>query len=386
MNNCPVFYRSLAGSTASKVQVELWDECLDTFDKKEYLKSFHLLMDYANAELRPKYGNAAGTSFKIPHGSIVLNLEIEGDSFSVKAPFLEVNQSSVVPLLRQICTLNFNNMDLAQIYLRDNRLDFEYSCKLNELNPYKMYYLLKEICMTGDKYDDEFVTKFGAKRVYEPIVKPFSPDKAERAYQVIQEFLKEALEYISYFESKRWYSMAWDMAGASLRKLDYYAHPQGQLINDLSQAISDMYDESISLPETVTRAKTYMQKLLDTDKATIMEDLYEVEFFISSKRRSTLQNIQENLEKVYDRSREGMANKAYMGLSLDILFNFYNMYYYNDLQEDVSQVVADAMEKASGKTWDVAANALFGALDKIMNGNLAGSGKKGGLFSRLFGK
>ena len=45
--------------------------------------------------------------------------------------------------------------------LKKDRLAFEYTCPLALANPYKIYYILQEICNTGDKYDDEFETSSG---------------------------------------------------------------------------------------------------------------------------------------------------------------------------------------------------------------------------------
>jgi hypothetical protein len=376
----------LYSSTASKVKTELWDSALAAYDEKQYLKSFHLLMDYVNTELRAKYGNAEGTVFKVPHGSIIVNVAINDETFSVSAPFLEVNQEAIVPLLRQVCTLNFSSLDLAQIYLRENHLDFEYSCKINETNPYKIYYILREICDIGDRYDDEFVTTFGAKRLYEPIVTPFSVDKAENAYQTVQSIIKQALDYTTYFESKRNYSQAWDFIAGALRQIDFYTHPQGQLKNNLDTAIKDANAEA-PLPGLVTNMKNFLQEWQTMDKVKFIEDLYEIEIFISTKRRSSLQNIQENLEKLYERAEKGIQDGYQSAVAVDILFNFYNVYYHNNLQEDVNLVLVEALEKASGKPWKEATATLYHVLKKIMDGNLAPTpAKKGGLFSRLIGK
>jgi len=384
MNKSPIFHQSLFAGTASKMQVNLWDECTDAFDEKQYLKSFHLLMDYINPELRKKYGNAEGTNFKIPHGSIIVNIAIDKETFNVSAPFLEVNKQAAVPLLRQICSLNFTELDLAQIYLHENRLDFDFSCKMSETNPYKIYYLLQEICSTGDKYDDEYVTQFSATRLYEPIVTPFPADKAETAYQTIQKIIKDALEYAAFFESKRYFGQAWDVIGMAMRQIDYYAHPQGQILNDLRRAVSDMNADKPT-PEVVAEAKTFLQSWQEMDKAAFVADLYDVEIFVPTKRRSSLQNIQENMEKLYERAGKGVQGGNQMQAAVDMLFNFYNIYYHNNVQDDIHFLLTDTFEKASGKSWEEAATVLYKALTKIMEGELDAP-KKSGRFSRMFGK
>jgi hypothetical protein len=367
------------------MKVELWDATLAAYDEKQYLQSFHLLMDYVNPALRANYGNAEGTVFKVPHGSVIVNVVIDNESFSVNAPFLEVNPESIVPLLRQVSSLNFSALDLAQIFLRDNRLDFEYSCKLNETNPYKIYYILREICDIGDRYDDEFVTTFGAKRVYEPIITPFPADKAEKTYQIIQTIIRQALDYTSYFESKRSFSQAWDMIAGALRQIDYYAHPQGQLKNDIEKAIDEANADS-PLPGLITDMKNFLQEWQSMDKAKFIDDLYDIEIFIPTKKRASLQNIQEKFKKLYERSEKGIQNGYHSNATIDILFNFYNIYYFNNFQEDVNLLFVDAMEKSSGRPWEEAAAIVFKALKKVMEDDLAPTtAKKGGFFSRLFG-
>ena len=387
MNNSPIFHKSLFDSTASKINVDLWDNCTDAFDAKEYLKSFHLFLDYVNGELRPKYGNAEGTKFKIPHGSIVVEIEIKDEMLYISAPFLEVNQSTVVPLLRQVCALNFNNMNLAQIYLKkEKELHFEYSCKLSQTNPYKMYYTLKEICATGDQYDDEYVTKFGAKRLHEPIVTHFTANKAETAYGIVQKMIKDAFEYVEFLESKRWYSLAWDVVALTLRQIDFYVQPQDQLRNDLARAIGDMHSKNTTINELTERGKKFLKYLQEMDQSQFISNLYEIETFIPDKRRASLQSIQENLEEEQKRTKENMSKGNYINIVLGIFYMYYNTFYYNNIPDNISRVMTDAMELASDKPWEDAAQILADSLEKIMKGDLFTAKKSSGFFSRLFSK
>ena len=165
MKQTLTFNVSTISSTASKINVDAWDKSLDAFDKNHYHKAFKEFLNYLNPEFCKKYGNSDETEFNIPHGSIVVNIKLENDMLKVTAPFLSLPEKNVTPLLRQISGLNFNNLNLAQIVLKDNKLYFEYSCPIELANPWKIYYIFDEICITGDKYDDEFVTKFGAERI-----------------------------------------------------------------------------------------------------------------------------------------------------------------------------------------------------------------------------
>ena len=200
MKQALTFTPPILSSTESKLNVEAFDASVEAFENHEYLKSFYALLDYINGDFRTKYGNVQGNEFHIPHGSIIVNIKLDEEKLSITAPFVALPEKGRIPLLRQVAGLNFNAMDLATIYLRDNRLSFEYSCPIQLINPYKIYYILQEICCTGDKYDDEFETKFGAQRIYEPKTTPYDTASLENIYQAVQISCKECLDAVEYFE------------------------------------------------------------------------------------------------------------------------------------------------------------------------------------------
>lgn len=389
MKQTLTYYTSIIGSTASKLNVEAWDMCSDAYEKKEYLKSFHTLLDYIDPEIRHKYGNTSGTEYSIPHGSMILNIKIDSETLNISAPFLKLPGTNRIPLLRQTAALNFRAVDLTQINLKDGQLQFEYSCPIALADPYKIYYIFKEICYTGDKYDDEFSTKFGAERIYEPKITPYDEKIIDNVYNVIQSSCKECLEGLKDYENDRKYGYAWNLVACTILKVLYYAHPQGQLLNDLNKTVRELDREDIPLSEVVNIGKKEIERLQKMSKEELSKDLYFVKIFISTKRRSSLKNIQENFNSTYQKVNNYMEQEDYMAVAVMICYSFYNMYFYNDVQDDINQIVTDAMNRSSAKPWEVAAPILHKAMDQIMKGELASSkgikGKLSSLFGGLFG-
>ena len=371
MKQTLTFNVSTISSTASKINVDAWDKSIDAFDNNEYYKSFEEFLNYVNPEFHKKYGNQEGTEFNIPHGSIVVNIKLEDEQLKITAPFLSLPEKNVIPLLRQISTLNFNNLNLAQIVLTDGKLNFEYACPVELINPWKIYYIFDEICYTGDKYDDEFVTKFGAERIYEPKVTPYDVETVDTVYEVIQQSCNECLTAVKEFESDRKYGNAWNVIATTFYKISYFAHPQGQLLNDLGKAIYEHDREDIQLPEIVARGKEFVQKLKNMPKENLAEDLYYVETFIPPKRRSTLENIQHNFKTTYENVSKAIKADDYLYVCLMITYKFYEMYYYNNLQDDINAVAIDAMQRTSAQPLDAAAHILYKAMSKIMDNDLS---------------
>ena len=107
------FHSPIIASTQSKVDVEAFEKSTDAFEKGEHLQSFYLLLDYIDPELRSKFGNAEGTEFAVPHGSIMVYLRLEGDQLNITAPFLLLPEKGRIPLLRQVAALNLTELTLA---------------------------------------------------------------------------------------------------------------------------------------------------------------------------------------------------------------------------------------------------------------------------------
>ncbi|MDR1945128.1 MAG: hypothetical protein LBQ59_03485 [Candidatus Peribacteria bacterium] len=83
--------------------------------------------------------------------------------------------------------------------------------------------------------------------------------------------------------------------------------------------------------------------------------MYFVETFIPPKRRSSLQNIQENFKSTYESVTNYYAQNDYMTTSVMIINKFYQMYYYNNVQDDINDLVFDALKKTSTLTWEKSA-------------------------------
>lgn len=370
MKQTLTFNPSTIASTASKLNVEAFDVSVEAFENQEYLKSFYALLDYINGDFRTKYGNVQGSEFNIPHGSIVVNIKLDAEKLTITAPFVALPEKGRIPVLRQVAGLNFNAMDLAMIFLKGDQLYFEYSCPIQLINPYKIYYILEEICRTGDKYDDEFETKFDAKRIYEPKIQPYDDATLENIYNALQLSCKECLDAVKYFESSRKYGFVWNIIQTTLLKFMYFANPQGQLLNDMQKAIREMDREDIPLPEITAKGKAVVERLQKMTKEELAEDLYYAETFIPSKRRSNLQNIQENFEDCYKKVTSYLETGDNMTVCVMVTYKFYEMYYYNNLQDDVNNVVVKALQKSSALPWDQAAPILYQAMEAIMEDEL----------------
>lgn len=369
MKQILTFIPPVVDSTQSSIRTEVYEQSVDLYNQGEYVQAFHSLLDYLNADFRTKYGNADGTEFHIPHGSILVHIHINNDFFLISADFLNLPEKGRVAMLRQVADLNLNKLLLPRFVKEGDKLRMEYTCALSQSHPHKMYFVLQNICHIGDKYDDEFCAKFGATRCCEPQVTPYSQEEIERIYQGIQTLGHETLETIKEYNADRRYGYSWNVLDTTFYQISYFARPQGQLLNDLDKTVNDM-DAELPTEEVLAKGKAFLEKLLAIPKEKLAEDLYFVDTLVSTKHRSSLKNVQENFANVYKEATEAIQSENYERSAVRLLYIFYEAYFYNDMQDDINAVIAKALQKASNKSVEDASEILYEAMDKIMEGDL----------------
>lgn len=310
MKNTFPFIPSVQESTQSSLNRDLYAQSLDLYEEKKYIQAFHTLLDCLNPDCRKKFGNSEGTEFHLPNGSIVIHIRIEQDMIHIGADFLDLPEKGRVAMLRQVADLNINKLLLPRFVKKGNRLKMEYSCLLSESHPHKIYEILQNICYIGDKYDDEFCSKFHATRCYKPQVTARPEDTQSRVYDAIQTLGHSALEAVKEYNGQRRYGYSWNILKIVFYQISYFACPQGQLSNEFDKAVDDM-NEELPVQELVAKGTEFLEKLLAMPKEKVLEDIYSVDVLISPKRASSLQNIQENFEEVYEEATGAIQSKDF---------------------------------------------------------------------------
>ena len=369
MKQTLTFIPPVVDSTQSSIHTEAYEKSVDLYNQGEYLQAFHSLLDYLNADFRTKYGNTDGTEFHIPHGSILVHISVKDGFYRISADFLNLPEKGRVAMLRQIADLNLNKLLLPRFVKDNDKLRMEYTCSLSQSHPHKMYFVLQNICHIGDKYDDEFCTKFGATRCYEPQVTSYPQEEVDRIYEGLQILGRETLEAVKEYDADRKYGYSWNVLDTTFYQISYFARPQGQLLNDLDKAVDNM-DAELPTAEVVAKGTAFLEKLLAMTKEDLAADLYFVDTLVSTKRRSSLKNMQENFMSVYKEATEAIQTENYERSVVRLLYIFYEAYFYNDVQDDINVILSHALKKASGKPLEDASEILYNAMDKIMEGDL----------------
>lgn len=397
MNNNLTFRKTVAGSLKSNIDVDSWQKVQTQYESGNYAGVIRDCINYVNPEIEKKYANADRTEYNVPHGSIIVTVKITDTEFIVTAPFLDIEGAKQVPVLRQVAQLNFVPLTLSRIDLDGTKLNFYFACPLDACEPYKVYDILREICINADNYDDEFITKFNAKRIREPKVYQYTAEQKNVAWDAIQQYIKEALEGYEQLENKRLTSYLWDILIITLLKIDYFCSPQGNLRVEIEKAISNLNSKD-DYYQRLSGGREFLKKLQAYDRAQFENDLYKIDVFVPYKFRTNLESVRNALKYAHETADKEIKAADHIGATFTLEYGILNFFYNNNVDDVIADVLTEAMESASGKPMTQASGILYAAINKIMTTDSfatatappasttqTNQGEKKGFFSKLFG-
>ncbi|MDE5844432.1 MAG: YbjN domain-containing protein [Muribaculaceae bacterium] len=348
---------------------EIMEAAVTAFKNHDYVRSIQLLIDALDGDFRERYGNKAGTSFTIPHGSIVVNITIEPTILRISADFLRLPEKGRVAMLRKIAEMNTENLMLARFVKNGDVLKMEYSCPITDTHPHKIHAVIHNICAVGDKYDDELCACFGASRCYTPKITQYTPAQVDDVYNGLHTVGTLALNAASEYCSQRGFVYAWTILCGAIYQFSFFANPQGQLINEIDKAIESMNEER-PIEELVARGVSYLNKLMDISKEDLAKDLYSVEMMVSLKSFASLQSVQEDFEDLYEDTTEAMQKRDYDQVYVRIFYSFYRLVVDNNIPLLLEYHVIMALRNSANLAIKDAAEILHRALGKLIDGEI----------------
>jgi hypothetical protein len=386
-NVLPKFQRHIQGIDEPLLAFLSWDKAFDAYDIKDYRTALIETINYINPELLKNKDTTGDIALDRGQGSAEIQVRINETTFSVKAPFLKVTaNTNKVALYRKIAEVNFNPLTLSQIKLREDTFWFEYESPITLCQPYKVYDVLREICVYADDYDDEFVEKYKADFYKESNTQPLAGEEVEQVWQQINTILTDYKDYSAFFKEKRWNAFQWDLMVISLLKIVNMPYVHGTLRTKLQEYVHNLFNNQIDFQHRIDKGTNFMLKLCAKTKEDFMKDIYHADSFISLKWRSSVQILQDDAKNLENTVTKYVNDGDNFSLSYFLQYNFlYTLYNFN-VEEVHKNAIYDVLEQVSGREPQDAAPKLLKTYYSFLNGDTktAASGKKG-LFAKLFG-
>lgn len=362
MHNCISFTPTIQKSLSSKNNIAKWNETLDSYDNKDYRQAIYNLFDYIDEDILKHYANADRSQIVIPQGSAVVIVDIGPDTISIKTPFVKLPADKQLPALRKCTELNFGSMSLPQIFLEGDTLSLSYSMPVELCEPYKLYDTLRDMATNADKYDDEFVSKFGATRIMEPQISHYTDQQLQEIQTNVIAIADEALKYAAYYEGKRDLLTAGDSLFIGINRIKYYADPTGVLNNKLNDAINSFYNRSNDINAKIKIMRGALDAVTHLTLAESKDAFCITYQLIPLKSNANRGYLKDWIAKQYEYA-ESLVNKE--NYSTAAIFNLYTLYVILadfNIDENSSKAIEYSLKEAANKPWTEAAPILLKAM------------------------
>ncbi len=343
-----------------------WSLATDQYAQLKYLDALCSTISYIDAEAGERFRADPKTGIEVSHGSVQLHIAVSDNQLQVIAPFADIAAAQKLIVLRKVCEMNFTALNLAKMECKEDTICFIYSCPLEACEPWKIYEILREICWTADKHDDDFVIMHGATRIYQPQLTPFTESRKQQSWQGFKGYLQEACEWVDYWKQAGYLYVCWDVIYMTLLKIDHLCSPQGSLKNSLDTNINKLFEKK-EIGELVEDGAFFLNSLDKLPQSAFLSQLYDVSVFIPFKVSATATNVQDALKPFLTDADAYLTKKdiinGYLCLQKAVFRLFY-FYRFNQVQwEHLEGVLACV----NAMTITDAATKLYEALSEFYN-------------------
>lgn len=387
----PRFQRPIKSKGEPRSALAYWTKAMEAYDAGDHRSALINTLLYINPSLLNGTDIEGPVQIVRPQGSAVIHIEITADSFSIRAPFLRITESTnKIALYRRVAEVNFHPLKLTQIHLNAGILWFEHQTKIELCNPYKVYDLLKEISLFADDYDDEFIEKFGATFYQEPKITPLNDREKETVWQQLEDILSDYKKYSTFFLEKRWNDFQYDIAACSILKIVNMPYVHGTLRTTLESYVVTLFDTQIDFNLRTDKSFGFMEHLCSMGKEDYFKNIYHAESVISPKYRSSTQALQNEAKRI----ENNIANFKQTNNNLMICYylqeHFLYFLYLLNVEEHHKEIIYNVLESVSEKEVEDAAPQLLQLYQCFLDGTAdelikPKTSSQKGFFSKFFG-
>ncbi len=342
MYHAPLISNQIIKQTYNKTHPLLWEEVIRSWKEGAYKNTVFCLLRFLGIELQEDKD-----VYKIPHGSTIIHLEFQQDILRISAPFLSVAESIKLPLFRQILQINHDPLKLNRIKLHDEQLTLYFESPYQLCDPYKIFDVLKEICIHADLYDDTFIRKFKAKRIVRPKVIALAEELYPVCLSTFRKIISDTEETLHLLIRDRMNEFIWDNFVLMLLKIDFALAPNGHLKSDIEKTFVELHS-NIELSEKINIGKKVLYNFKTLTDEQILEDLYRIETFVPLKELITHESFRNQLQQIVMQVQREHQRGEYLAAYFTTVYQLLYISYQFDLDEKCMYVLTEILAIAQG--------------------------------------
>ncbi|GIX42024.1 MAG: hypothetical protein KatS3mg129_1757 [Leptospiraceae bacterium] len=371
-------YHEVLNPRISYLNHDFWKEVDKIYyeDKKRNDDYFLYFLHYVNSKFDYKNKEIPFRKTFI-NGASYIDIYFDKEKYIFYSPFIKIKENTFkIPLYRKIAEINFNQLILPQIYLKENDLYFYYEDKFINNDPYKLFSILDEICYYNQFYLEYFIEKFQADYLKEPSIEYFDNSILDKFYNQYMDILNEFFIYYSILREMKYYNNIKNILITTLIKINYTLNVQGTIRILINDYINELYKDCNSVETQIEEILPKIEELRKISKEKFKKYCYKLEYFVFPNKRADIYLAQDFFKDAYNTIKEWMSKGYYMDIttySTSILYDFLDLY---DVKDFIKKYIEDTLKKIAKKKWEECAKEILILFDNIMNNKIPSMDKE----------
>jgi hypothetical protein len=142
---------------------------------------------------------------------------------------------------------------------------------------------------------------------------------------------------------------------------------QGFLKNELERTINDLGNNNINITERLQLGKKFLQQIQQSGKESFAKNLYQSETFVPEKWRTNSEQVKNSIQNALTQVNKFHTERNYIGSCIESLYCMYDLFYKNNMDHAVNNILIGAMTNAADKSWQESSGILLNGLQTIAN-------------------
>ncbi len=362
----PLYKKPLRFHNEPKITGERWQEAVELFEEQKYRASVVEVMNYLNIDLLKGQTKKEEIHIERLHGICKVDIDISESSFKIRAYMADVTEeTNLVALLRRIAELNFHYNDVAFIIYKDQEIYYEYEEQTALCEPYKLYYIIKDVLLAADRYANEFIVHYAVKEIDNLKKNMLTSKEQDEALMQIRAYLDEYTDYVEYFKSNSKDAYIWDISIITLLKLSNMSYFNGVYKNELISKIAVLYDGDLEFNYKIDNAKKYIKTLQALTDDDFKRVLYYRDDLISMMKPASNENIKPHLNNYEETLLKYEKEDNHHAISYYLEELFLKILYNNNLEKNHQEYIENVLVKTSKTDSKKASKELIKLYNKL---------------------
>jgi len=287
-------------------QLLLLNKVDKAFENKEYLKGteyfFKFIQDSNNDNIQfEKFDEKIEFSFF--QGSKTINGTVTNDKLYAYSKILKIKEDND-DLFEKLLNLNYS-LNFSKFSLKNNIILVELYQQLSKSNSETLYYSLRELANTADKYDDYFELNFpNIETINKSHIIELEQNEFNAKTKLFHSLLEETFKQIKALNSAKFAGARTFVLMNSVFKILFLISPKGLLLEELKRIYNFYYSDNDKTEiEKNTHIINQLKRINNLTDAELKNSLYNVTFtfpeILHANNDKLIEFVANEIQKIY---------------------------------------------------------------------------------------